>query len=210
MADEAIRSEVARYYTGKLREHGATAQGADWRDDASQRLRFDQLLRVTSHAERVDVLDYGCGYGALVDELVCDGRPFRWVGFDISVEMLDAARSRHGGRTECEFVGDEAALEPSDFAIASGIFNVRLETSESDWQQYIEHTVERLHELSRRGFAFNMLTSYSDADKMRDDLYYADPREWFDRCKRRYSRHVAVLHDYGLWEFTILVRKDVG
>ena len=60
---------------------------------------------------------------------------------------------------------------------------------------------------SSRGFAFNCLTSYSDADKMRDDLYYADPCKLFDRCKRRYSRRVALLHDYGLWEFTILVRK---
>ena len=42
---------------------------------------------------------------------------------------------------------------------------------------------------------------------MRPDLYYADPCELFDRCKRRYSRNVALLHDYDLYEFTILVRK---
>jgi len=29
----------------------------------------------------------------------------------------------------------------------------------------------------------------------------------FDYCKRTYSRDVALLHDYGLYEFTILVRK---
>ncbi|KAQ37574.1 hypothetical protein AJ39_03274, partial [Mycobacterium tuberculosis MD14844] len=60
---------------------------------------------------------------------------------------------------------------------------------------------------SRRGFSFNCLTSYSDASKMRDDLYYADPCALFDLCKRRYSKSVALLHDYGLYEFTILVRK---
>ena len=42
---------------------------------------------------------------------------------------------------------------------------------------------------------------------MRPDLYYPDPGAVFDRCMRRYSRHVALLHDYGLYEFTILVRK---
>jgi hypothetical protein len=51
------------------------------------------------------------------------------------------------------------------------------------------------------------LTSYSDEDKMRAHLYYTDPTWAFDLCKRRYSRHVALLHDYGLYEFTILVRK---
>ena len=43
---------------------------------------------------------------------------------------------------------------------------------------------------------------------MRPDLYYADPCFLFDYCQRRYSRWVAVLHDYGLYEFTIVVRKE--
>jgi hypothetical protein len=64
-----------------------------------------------------------------------------------------------------------------------------------------------MHEFTARGFAFNCLTAYSDQDKMRPDLHYADPCELFDICKRKYSRNVALLHDYGLYEFTILVRK---
>jgi hypothetical protein len=44
---------------------------------------------------------------------------------------------------------------------------------------------------------------------MRADLYYADPAQVFDYCKRRFSPNVALLHDYGLYEFTILVRKQV-
>ena len=53
---------------------------------------------------------------------------------------------------------------------------------------------------------FNALTSYSDADKRRDDLYYADPLHWFDYCKRKHSRFVTLLHYYPLYEFTVLVR----
>lgn len=208
MADDALRDDVARYYTDKVRRHGPSAQGVDWRDDESQRTRFAQLLRVADDADRVEVLDYGCGYGALVDELDRDGRPFRWVGFDISDAMLDEARARYGDRAECAVVADEATLEALDFVVASGIFNVRLETDEGAWRRYVERVVDRLDALSRRGFAFNMLTSYSEPEKMRPDLYYADPLAWFDRCKRQYSRQVALLHDYELWEFTIVVRKN--
>ena len=57
-------------------------------------------------------------------------------------------------------------------------------------------------------FAFNVLTSYADPDRMRPDLYYADPCFLFDYCQRRYSRWVAILHDYGLYEFTVVVRKE--
>jgi hypothetical protein len=42
---------------------------------------------------------------------------------------------------------------------------------------------------------------------MRSDLHYADPGRLFDYCKRRFARNVALLHDYGLYEFTLLVRK---
>jgi hypothetical protein len=41
---------------------------------------------------------------------------------------------------------------------------------------------------------------------MRNHLFYADPCEFFDLCKRRYSRNVALAHDYDLYEFTLLVR----
>ncbi len=64
--------------------------------------------------------------------------------------------------------------------------------------------------LSLQGFAFNALTSYSDPEYMRDDLFYADPSWLFDHCKRTYSSQVALLHDYGLYEFTILVRKNAA
>jgi hypothetical protein len=64
-----------------------------------------------------------------------------------------------------------------------------------------------MHERTLRGFAFNCLTYYSDPPKRKDYLYYGDPRFFFDLCQRRYSRNVALRHDYGLFEFTILVRK---
>ena len=37
------------------------------------------------------------------------------------------------------------------------------------WPEYVRETIDRLAALSTRGFAFNMLTSYSDADRMRPD-----------------------------------------
>ena len=67
----------------------------------------------------------------------------------------------------------------------------------------------RMNELADRGFSFNFLTKYSDADHMRPDLYYADPGFIFDVCKRRFSRNVAILHDYDLYDFTVVVRKKL-
>ncbi|HAW53355.1 MAG TPA: SAM-dependent methyltransferase, partial [Flavobacteriales bacterium] len=49
----------------------------------------------------------------------------------------------------------------------------------------------------------------SDPDRKRPDLYYGDPCFFFDYCKRNFSRNVALLHDYNLYDFTILVRKEL-
>jgi len=85
---------------------------------------------------------------------------------------------------------------------------VRLSHNDGKWREHLQTTLDILDCTSTKAFAFNCLTSYSDAEKKRDYLYYADPCMLFDLCKRRYSRHVALLHDYGLYEFTVLVKKQ--
>jgi hypothetical protein len=68
-------------------------------------------------------------------------------------------------------------------------------------------TINLFNQISTSGFSFNALTKYSDKEFMKDYLYYSDPLVLFDYCKKNFSRNVALLHDYNLYEFTILVRK---
>ena len=209
MVDATIRERVADYYSEKVRQHGETAQGVDWNSAESQKTRFDQLLGVVpSKATEYSILDYGCGYGAIIDALIERGRPFRYVGYDVSEEMILRAKRLHA-EDSCEFTMNEDELEPSDYVVASGVLNVKLDASVAEWNEYVLETLDALHRLSLKGFAFNALTSYSDPERMRDDLFYADPSWLFDHCKRTYSGQVALLHDYGLYEFTILARKDL-
>lgn len=209
MAEDAstIRADVAHYYTSKLEAHGTTARGVDWNGEASQTLRFDQLLRIVDVVGRFSLNDLGCGYGALLDYLDARALQADYTGIDVSAEMVRAGTRRFEGRADAQFICAAGFDREADYSVASGIFNVRLERSDAEWQEYVEATLDQLDAASRRGFSFNCLTSYSDAAKMRDELYYADPCAWFDLCKRRYSKSVALLHDYGLYEFTILVRK---
>jgi SAM-dependent methyltransferase len=201
---DAILQTVERYYSGRFAEHGATARGVDWNSRESQELRFEQLLRVAERETgRFSLNDYGCGYGALVGYLQDRGLDVDYCGFDLSVPMLEQAQRDY---PRARLVRSEGELRSADYTVASGVFNVRVDVTVDDWRKYVLSTLESIAGLSGKGFAFNMLTLYSDADRMRDDLYYGDPREFFDVCKRRYSRNVALLHDYGLYEFTMIVR----
>lgn len=199
--------EVAEYYSSKLAKHGETPRGVDWNGKESQEVRFEQLGKVIRSSSSFSVNDLGCGYGAFYDFLIQRYGSFSYFGFDVSAEMILAAEKRYQNSKMVRFAVSSEPEEIADYAIASGIFNVRLGRSDQEWRAYLEATLDLLDRTCRTGFAFNCLTSYSDADKMCDYLYYADPCALFDLCKRRYSANVALLHDYGLYEFTILVRK---
>jgi SAM-dependent methyltransferase len=206
MRHRTILDAVANYYRRTFAEHGATAQGVDWNSPESQDRRFEQFeLLFRDESGAFSVNDLGCGYGAFAAFLEERRPAAAYAGYELSEEMVDHARATFGARPNMRFIlGTD--LDPADFSVASGIFNVRLEFPEHEWEQYVEETVDDLRRASRKGFAFNMLTTYADSDRKRPDLYYADPCRVFDMCKRRYSRDVALLHDYGLWEFTMIVR----
>ena len=205
--EKSVLSDVADYYSEKLALHGETPKGVDWNGEGSQTLRFEQLCKIVDDRGPFSLNDLGCGYGALHDFLGSRFSGFSYSGVDVSESMIRAAEQRYQGVDQARFVLSSEPDEVADYGVASGIFNVRLGRSDAKWCEYVEATLDILDRTSRIGFSFNCLTSYSDAEKMRDDLYYADPCVLFDLCKRRYSRNVALLHDYGLYEFTILVRK---
>ena len=203
-----LLTEVANYYTEKLAEHGQTPRGVDWNGEESQLLRFKQLCKIIEGTtEAYSLNDLGCGYGALLDFLDDNYRLRTYCGIDVSDDMVRAAQARYMTDPRARFIAAATPDASADYGIASGIFNVRLGRSDEEWLDYLQATLSKLDRTSRLGFAFNCLTSYSDEDKKRDYLYYADPCKLFDLCKRRYSKQVALLHDYGLYEFTILVRK---
>lgn len=203
-----LLAEVAAYYTDKLSQFGETPRGVDWNGEEGQSLRFEQLCQVITPGKPFSVNDLGCGYGALLDFLRRRYAEFSYMGIDVAHDMVRAANLRRGDLSDARFVVGTAPKEVADYGMASGIFNVRQQRDDEEWLAYLYRTLDVLHETSTKGFAFNCLTSYSDDDKKRDYLYYADPGALFDLCMRRYSRHVAVLHDYGLYEFTIIVRKS--
>jgi trans-aconitate methyltransferase len=100
--DATLLSEVQQYYSGRVREFGATARGVDWNSAESQELRFAQLAKLWDGEKGVvNLIDSGCGYGALVDHLRASGSAFRYQGYGVSAEMI-AKATTHAG-PDCTF-----------------------------------------------------------------------------------------------------------
>lgn len=202
----SIRSKVAAYYASKLAKFGPTPQGVDWNGAGSHELRHRQFLRLIADNAEASVLDLGCGFGDFLRFLRAEGHRGPFVGYDVAPDMIAEAIRLHGSTSDCQWrIGAEPA-ETLDFAIASGIFNVKGDVPTETWVGYVQDTVDTLARAGRLGFAFNVLSLSSDPDRRRGDLYYADPGEMLAYCIRRYGRSVALLQDYDLYEFTVVVR----
>ncbi|MBA4372490.1 MAG: SAM-dependent methyltransferase [Thermodesulfovibrio sp.] len=206
-----LLASINNYYSAKIERHGPTPNGVDWRNEESQLLRFEQVLKIIDDDREFGLNDVGCGYGKLFDFMKKNiSNKFLYCGYDLSGAMIEQAKSLYQNNDNCSFiqVKDQSAFAVADYTVASGIFNVKQDCADEEWREYIIETLLRMNSASKRGMAFNCLTSYSDRHLMRADLYYADPCGFFDFCKKNLSKKVTLLHDYDLYEFTILVKKD--
>ena len=187
-----------------LERKGKSTLGVGWPNRENQEVRFAQLVRlIDPDRGPFTVNDLGCGFADLYTFIRARGLPMSgYRGYDLSEKMLEVAGDRVG--SDAELIRSDHLTGPADYSFACGIFNIRLKATDDDWLEYMKSVVLELHEHSRLGFAFNSFSTY--VDWREPQYFYADPGELFRFCKEEVSPRVALLHDYPLWEWTILVR----
>src|SRR5687767_6307649 len=92
--------DLVKHYEQCLEMHGATPKGVDWPNAEDLLTRMKVMLDVCKNGDNsdpIELLDLGCGYGALLDFInaspYCD--KIRYKGIDLSSKMLEAAIKRH-------------------------------------------------------------------------------------------------------------------
>lgn len=202
---ERLKQSVVEHYEEQLRRYGPTAQGMDWKDEPSQRLRFEILCGVCDLNGK-SICEIGAGGGHLYDYLGQCGIEAEYCGIDLSEAMVEAARRRHA---RVSFERRDVLLEPMpgtyDVVLCSGLFHVKLDNRERDWRDFVERMIRRMYEMCRVAIAFNLMTD--QVDSRSPNLFYANPGEMLDFCRRELSRFAVVRHDYPLYEYTIYVYR---
>jgi len=205
---DALYSGIERYYTAKVAAHGATPLGVDWDSTPTQELRFVQLLRVCDFAEPLSLNDIGCGWGALLGFLDRRGHTNAdYLGVDLSARMIAEAKRLWAGRARSAFATGHTPGRTADYSVASGIFNVKFSQPLDLWERFVQTTLDALHASSRRGFAVNFLAPLDAGVAGAPELYRPAPQIWQGYCERGLGANVEVLADYGMREYTLLVRR---
>ena len=203
MADlEAVRV----HYESTLESGGDCGQKVGWRDALAQNLRFQIISRILNDVPFDSVVDLGCGTGDLLEFLRTRGWTGSYKGVDVSPSMVAEGRLRFGPDRSAQF---EVSTSPShaDVIIASGIFNLCLDSSYDDWHEHCRQVISQMWRVASKAIVFNMLSIDSDITRRKSGLAYMDPSEWLTYC-RTFSRHVRLDQAYGQFDFTIAVFQD--
>lgn len=204
-----INPSTREYYERKLLESGPTARGVGWKNKEAQQIRFAQLAKVFYTSPPFTLNDLGCGTGDLFPFLKSALGRFTYRGYDVMQEMVSLASAQYQSPdASFEVIHESQEMQMADYTLASGIFSLKFESPVERWKDHVLQTIHNMDNKSSKGFAFNSLTSYSDPELMETELFYSDPLWLFDYCKRNFARNVALLHDYSMYDFTILVKKN--
>src|SRR5436190_2659946 len=156
-SSDIIESELRRYYGDRRAKHGFGAGGVGWKSAETQAIIFRQITKVIEERSGFSIADLGCGLGHLYDFLRAEGyADFRYAGYDLLPEMAEAARGlRKESDAVIRHITDAAEMEPADYVVAAGTFNLRYSLPECDRLAHLLRALHAMHERSRVGFAFN-------------------------------------------------------
>ena len=199
---------VSRVYTYRINECGPVANGVFWKDSDGQMLRLELLLQAVAQKDLngpITVNDLGCGYGALFD--LMKNEPMmkggHYTGYDISAEMVDAAKL-HNTDARATFVVSPVATEIADYSFASGTYNMFMGANRALWTHYIKTSLDMLWKKTAKVMAYNLLED-TTREKI-DDLFYANRRTFLEHALTL-SPEVEIVDDYPLDEFTIIITR---
>lgn len=201
-----LKRDVIAHYEEQLLRHGPTARGMDWKDSDSQELRFRLLCDVCDLDGR-SVHEVGAGAGHLCAYLEKRGVRAEYSGCDLSPRMVEAARGLHPG---VQFEERDILIDPPqrryDVVLCSGLFHVKLDHPDGEWRDFVDSLVRCMYAMCDHSIAFNLMTD--QVDFRADPLFYANPAEVLEFCRRELSRYVTIRHDYDLYEFTTYVYRS--
>lgn len=194
-------------YTERYKEFGYSPKTLGW-VKGKQNYRFDVL---TSQADLrgKHILDIGCGFGDLNKCLEVKFKEYSYYGIDIVPILITEAREKYKSseNINIEFeCGDFLKKQYSrkfNYALASGIFNYKLENQDN--YEYVEAVLAKALELCDEGIAFDFLSD--TADQRHPHNFYFNPGKVLS-IAYKYTRNIVMRSDYMPFEFAIFLFKD--
>lgn len=177
--DEKSKSEMIRFYSALLAEHGPTKEALVYKDDVQQYSRYAALTSIEHIPGNSSVLDVGCGLGFLSEYLRGHGWKGKYTGVDINPDMIAAAKNRLPKENFiCVDILEQGFDDSFDYVFCGA--TVQHGPKFADPEQYLFAMVRKMFALANRGLAFDV---FSDrVDFTNPNMLYVDPMKLLAFC----------------------------
>lgn len=209
---ESMLMVVGTAYRKRFHKMGPTPQGVYWSNEENIKRRYEILFRIFDANDlsigEASINDLGCGYGALYTYLSSHPimRGGHYNGYDICENLVESCMNRIKDPRASFYLSDRAT-ESAHYSIISGTFNLNMNADENQWLAYIFASLQELWDNTEKGMAFNLLHISDKPRTGAGGLYYASPHIFETFCKTHLSDNVEIVENYGLPDFTVLVRR---
>jgi len=192
------REELILRYRERIERLGQDIRGLASGTEERREIRFAVLSQV-GNLDGASILDLGCGFGDFYSYLKGLRLKVDYSGYDISPDVISVAKQRfRDAHFEVRDIQDKGIPKKFDYIISSQTFNFRLRRQDN--YELIKDILKASYSMSRRGMAFDFLSSYVDFQQ--EDLFHYEPEKIFAYCKCL-TKRVSLRHDYPLFEFAI-------
>ncbi|HLW74168.1 MAG TPA: class I SAM-dependent methyltransferase [Gammaproteobacteria bacterium] len=197
-------------YERRLREYGDNPLGVGWPNPQDAELRYRVMLDVIRPGAATNsILDFGCGTGALLENIRHHGRrDIHYTGTDNSEKHLALCRQKFPDVNfiSGDILNDAPGLGEFDYIVANGVFTLKASLTHAEMFGFLSSALQKLWLHARLGMAFNVMTKHVDWE--RDDLFHVGFDEMASFLKAHISRHFLFRSEYGLWEYTVYVYRN--
>lgn len=205
--------KISNHYKKCLEEHGDGHQGHDWPNRKDLLKRYKTMSELFKDRKNISVLDLGCGTGMFLDflkneELINENNVI-YEGADISENHINIASNKFAKNKFYKIdVMRESLPKNYDFIIMNGIFTVKIDLDYSSMKEFFETFIKNIWPQVNHGIAFNVMSSHVDYE--RDDLFHLPHDVLADFITKNLSRNYIIRNDYGLYEYTAYIFKELN
>jgi len=200
--------KIYEHYENCLEKFGDSPKGHDWHDMDSTNKRYEVMTDIfRNESANCSVLDLGCGTGMYLDYLINNEINVSYEGADISDKFISIASKKFKDNNFYKInVLEENLPKKYDYIIVNGVFTMSVGLSSDEMFDFLTKFIDRVWPNTKKGLAINFMSK--NVDWERDDLYHMSIDKLTKYLfEKRITKEWVVRNDYGLYEYTIYLKK---
>ena len=200
---------LVEIYEKNFVEHGDKHKGVGWKSkkEASKRYLI-MASEIKKNKKNKSILDFGCGLSHFLKFIKQNNMgKFKYFGLDMSEKMISASKKKY---PKNKFILVDPLKNPkkvpnADYVVINGLFTQKLKYTEKEMFSFLKKILVLFFKKTNIALMFNVMSPYVDWKNRLN--FYLDLNKLINFVSKHLSKNFVLKHNYGLYEYTIIIFK---